>query len=1249
MRADAPSFVPSRAAAGAPVAPPGSVGRESSGVRVGTGAPSQNSRRRGRDRGKRKSNKKNNDCGDTTTSPNDSTNTFANDDNDAPSRLSRPACADQAKATPNARERRRMRRRQANAEKSFAANGKKSPVTKETVDAAATAGSEAGQGRKQRKSKKAAPHTRRRKDFQKSRVVKGEGSGIGSDSPLNDLGAHFPSLGGAIRNANDSGKAKTQGSHMWSQIAAAKEEAEKNRGSDDELLSEIKAKDLTRLSSGLSAKSSYLRKKMKSGYYTAWSDGEDGSNDASSTGGNDDIINGAVQSNAEEQDISDRMERGSNRGTLAKSRGFNISRMRERWWAALREKQVKDSQRRAESARIEATTRGDAPAADDCSSSSCSSVSSWESSSSSSENCGQLSTDEDPNMIKNCAESVAQIEVAIDVSQYLSSLYPLHYAVVKDDVQAVTRLLIFPPTETKRDEHIDADIIASELKVQQADDKPVRLSSFSLVHLSTFLDMPHMLRLLLDSSIVSPALAVDVKDANGVTPLMIACQNGFEASVRVLLGYGPRMAMREQQLGDSALHMCCRCDGTQPSMLRLLLSSSGRGSSQQRILCARNKEGKTAMHIACEGGRTSIIETFLTEAPIASTKALKVEDVDGRRPLLAAVASGSTEVVISLLMWRGNNMKLGQNKFSSGRKIHANEPATVAHGLQSCPLTEAVSTGNCDMVRLLLEFGGPSVSASAVAYDVTGALLVAITLPPTLERCEIIDLLINAGADPYSNCESSARTGSNSPRLSHPSALTMAAYNGDVEALNTMLEVSAQVLEAKREGMRNDPLIQKHYQVLESRERDAVELSMQETLLRSLYWGWMKNQKSSDGSDCFRCCLSLYNHGAKLSDSNFFRLQQSLADDKLSANSEMVAASGEVSKHDICFEAHYSHPVYVDRVGKFDKSYWCKKLLQLDWFRDDVTNGSGVSGLYCPSMKEALETDTASSEAEAGGDGDGNDFAGDLCILSVGGEKLLAHSKVLSCKSEKIGAAIRFANLQNDESSEDRPTQLDVDAPLHLLKYFLQHCYSGSIMCGLPSEPHRLVTTLLELALLADEYLCPSFTQEIELRLLSMSPHLARCYCLSCCDRTSPMRDSAERLCNGMAMINCLCRIQKRGSLINAESAADIIAVGQDEGIASTGYEIRAFLPTSKHSECKSLRPFAAASFNASRSLLQEFGSHCHDEGLSLIMMEACLDAASTRSAKEVSSLLFTRTGVTGSAIDGMSGTKRRTEKIRDG
>lgn len=40
--------------------------------------------------------------------------------------------------------------------------------------------------------------------------------------------------------------------------------------------------------------------------------------------------------------------------------------------------------------------------------------------------------------------------------------------------------------------------------------------------------------------------------------------------------------------------------------------------------------------------------------------------------------------------------------------------------------------------------------------------------------------------------------------------------------------------------------------------------------------------------------------------------------------------------------------------------------------------------------------------------------------------------------------------------------------------------------------------------------------------------------------------------------------------------------------------------------------------------LLQNFGSPDNDEGLTLVMLETCLDAISTRSAKEVSSLVFT-------------------------
>ena len=1170
-------------------------------------------------------------------------------------------------ANSNARDRRRMRRRQANAEKTCApcdpsSNGtNEMAIIDQDTRTDATQGSRKGgpssadakgrvrNGAQQRqtsstnktaKGNQKGRQSRRRREQRNKKnaghIKKGSHESLNdgkaehrrkvpNDSPLGDLGVHFPSLGGTV-GADVSGKDVAAGTGTstsactsnWSQVAA-QQEVEKDEDGDDELQSEIKAKDLTRLSSGLSAQSSYQRQKKKTGEYAAWSDAED--NDDTSNAGNVDIV-GAVQTDAaEKQDIPSEMDGGKNTSILRSSRGLNISKMRERWWSALREKKEKEIQQRAETSRIESMTKDD-DSTDDDSSSSCSSVSSWDSSSSFSDRAGSVASAVGGGHIdKQCVDlPVAQVEVAVDVSQYMTSPYPLHYAIIKDDIQAVTHLLDLSPAETKRDEFIGVDVMTNEYHVRsQADDKPVHLSSFSLVHLSTFLDMPHMLRLLLDRSVASSALAADSKDSSNVTPLMIACQYGLEACVRVLLGYGPRLAIKENLLGDSVLHICCRCDEIQPSMLRLLLSSSGKGSSQQRILCARNKKGQTAIHVACEQGRTSFVETFLEEAPTASTKALKVEDLDGRRPLLAAVASGNTDVVISLLMWRGNNMKLDQGKFSSGRKLSSlrmsyGGKSTTEKAMQSCPLTEAVSTGNCDMVRLLLEFGGPSVSASSITYDVAGALLVALTLTPSGERCDIIDLLISAGADPYSCCDSTSYNTTDSLPLSHLSALSVATHNGDVEALNVMLATSSHFLEAKREGRRNDPLIQKHYKVLESRERGAIDVSMQESLVRALYWGWIGGQKGSDNSDCLRCCLSLYKCGAKLSDSNFFRLQRSLADDRLSAKTGDVVAASEVSNNDVCFEAHYSHPVRVDRVGKIDKSYWCKQLAQLQWFREDATNAT--SNLYCSWTQEALEIDNANEV-----DGD-DDFPGEMCLLCVGTEKLLVHAKILSRRSLKLDAAIRFAALQDNQSDADGPIELTIDAPLHLIKLFLQHCYIGSIVVGLPPEPHCLVETLLELALLADEYLCPSLLQECELRLLS--PNLSRCYCVNCCNTTSPMSDRADISDDREAMINCLCRVRGTGVLIGVESAADIIAVGRDEGIASTGYQVRAFLPTNKHVECLSLQPFAAASFNAARVLLQNFGSPDNDEGLTLVMLETCLDAISTRSAKEVSSLVFT-------------------------
>jgi hypothetical protein len=67
----------------------------------------------------------------------------------------------------------------------------------------------------------------------------------------------------------------------------------------------------------------------------------------------------------------------------------------------------------------------------------------------------------------------------------------------------------------------------------------------------------------------------------------------------------------------------------------------------------------------------------------------------------------------------------------------------------------------------------------------------------------------------------------------------------------------------------------------------------------------------------------------------------------------------------------------------------------------------------------------------------------------------------------------------------------------------LSHCYHGSITFGLMNSPTKQCNQLLEMALVAEEYLCPSLLLECELRLLMHTSRLEKhnynaCICVQC-------------------------------------------------------------------------------------------------------------------------------------------------------
>lgn len=92
--------------------------------------------------------------------------------------------------------------------------------------------------------------------------------------------------------------------------------------------------------------------------------------------------------------------------------------------------------------------------------------------------------------------------------------------------------------------------------------------------------------------------------------------------------------------------------------------------------------------------------------------------------------------------------------------------------------------------------------------------------------------------------------------------------------------------------------------------------------------------------------------------------------------------------------------------------------------------------------------------------------------------------------------------------------------------------------------------------------------------------------------------------------------------------------MARDASISSAGYTVRAFEFIAP-SECCSLAPFGAVSSAAARCVLQDFesvrranafaadGADVDADALAILLLETCLDAVSTRSASDVSSLEF--------------------------
>ena len=424
--------------------------------------------------------------------------------------------------------------------------------------------------------------------------------------------------------------------------------------------------------------------------------------------------------------------------------------------------------------------------------------------------------------------------------------------------------------------------------------------------------------------------------------------------------------------------------------------------------------------------------------------------------------------------------------------------------LDSCALVVAVSKQSIEMVKLLLDSCyGSSPPGGQVRSEVNRALLETVYKygeeKDSTNRThqdithEIIQMLITeGGANPHlpSMIQFPGYMKSLSEydgEIQEETPLTAAVRAGDSVAIQCMSIYSTYLHEAKQER-RNDPMLaqqpESYFRALEEREDDIINSSIDAALVASLFL-----LRYTGNLDYGKCGLVLYEQSDRtLSHQGLQWLEKCISTGRL------IPTMPQGSTSDDSFEvALIRYHIPNCRGEKKSKSIndtcsshtdmdWSYVLAALPWFK------SRMNGVNCIWLKRVM-LDPKLQELDYQGAVKDDEF--DLVV--EGGVKLCAHRSIVSARCGKLAAQIRFTESNSSEGG----LTVHVDLPQLVAKMLLSHIYHGSIVFGLRGSPTEQCQQLLELALLAEEYLCPSLLLECELRLLERSS-CTLCICPQC-------------------------------------------------------------------------------------------------------------------------------------------------------
>ena len=675
-----------------------------------------------------------------------------------------------------------------------------------------------------------------------------------------------------------------------------------------------------------------------------------------------------------------------------------------------------------------------------------------------------------------------------------SSCFPLHRAVMENDEKAVRMLLIHQDKEA----WISSFVNASQLGIKSES----ALDSFSPLLLAVYLNKPHLVKLLADASCNIPRAD---SSSDGQTALMLAAEMGLEGCIRELLACGASL-MEKDDKDDTAIHHACRA-GVESSVVRTLLLSNTNRSSLLKILSCKNAKGQTPLHVACQHSHGHIVDVFMTVCGSSLLqKLLQIRDGMNQTPLLTAVRADSADIVMSLLMWRSND----QGKSFKAKDLLSGD---------GCPLACAASTGSTDMVSLLLEFMDPLAEETSSSLD--HALQEAVR-STTEYRLENIRVLVEAGANPC--------TSSTNEAIFPSTALSVACTKGDVIGLSVMLDSWDSHTTLKQTTRRQDPRLRRqpesYFAAIEAKENVELRNAMTSALVLSLFLGYSDNDVNSHR---LAAAITLYHRGAQLTPVDYAVLKASIRKGRLLSSTEASITSDGDS-----FAVSYSHPIQhtgkkLGSLGAYDRSplqYWSQVLCSMEWMRAE-------QGMQCSWMvvRGSKPGDIFTSE---------DALEGEQVVLVAEGDRFLVNASLVSQKSGKLEAAIRFE--QSTRKVDESHAEIQLGISSHACKWLLQHIYHGSIVGGWHTDPLQCASDLLELAIIAEEFICPSLLRECEMRLLSSDPF--RCFCWSCC---SAVRESQCNNNDSSAPCGeCLVHVKGPSRLLTAECVLDALAVSSE-------------------------------------------------------------------------------------------------------